>query len=125
MIAAIVSGENRMRFVRAVLIGLVILALVVLAAGLFLPKTAHVERSILIDAPPAAIYDVVSNLRRFNEWSPWYERDPDARYEYTGPERGVGAKMSWTSAQADVGSGSQEIIAADPDRAVTTRLDFG
>ena len=114
-----------MRFVRALLIALVVLAVVVLAAGLFLPKTAHIERSVLIDAPPAAVYEVVSSMRRFNEWSPWFERDPEARYEYTGPQSGVGAKMSWSSDQADVGSGSQEIIAAEPDRSVTTRLDFG
>lgn len=125
MIRANRNPGKPMRFVRALLIALVVLAVVVLAAGLFLPQTAHVERSVLIDAPPAEVYEVVSSMRRFNEWSPWFERDPDARYDFTGPQSGVGAKMSWSSDQADVGVGSQEIIAVEPDRSVTTRLNFG
>jgi len=32
-----------------------------------------------IAAPPAAVYDIVDDLRRFNEWSPWFEKDPKAR----------------------------------------------
>lgn len=114
-----------MRLLRVLLIALAILAVVVLAAGLFLPKQVHAERSIVIDAPPAAVYDVIGSMRRFNEWSPWFERDPNAHYEFSGPDHGVGSRMTWASDQGDVGSGSQEIIAADPGRSVTTRLDFG
>ena len=114
-----------MRVLRALLVALVLIAVVVLAAGLFLPRTVHVERAVVIDASPAAVYDVVSSMRRFNEWSPWLERDPNARYEYGGPDSGVGSRMSWSSEQSDVGSGSQEIVAVVPERSVTTRLDFG
>jgi len=96
-----------------------------LVAGLFLPGSAHVERTIATTAGPAAVYDIVSGFRRFNEWSPWSDLDPATRYTYSGPEQGVGAKMAWASDQRDVGSGSQEILAVEPGRSVTTRLDFG
>lgn len=114
-----------MRVLRTVLLSLAALLAVFLLVGLFLPTTAHVERSIIARASPAAVYEVVSDLRRFNEWSPWFDLDPQAVYTYSGPERGVGAKLAWTSEQRSVGSGSQEIIAAVPDRSVTMRLDFG
>jgi hypothetical protein len=96
-----------------------------LAAGLFLPKSAHVERSITTSASPATVYGIVNGFKRFNEWSPWFEMDPQAKYTYAGPESGIGATMTWSSQQSNVGSGSQEIIAVEPDKAVTMKLEFG
>ena len=114
-----------MKALRIILLSLAAALAVFLLVGLFLPTTAHVERSITTSANPTAVYEVVSSLRRFNEWSPWFDLDPQAVYTYSGPDRGVGAKVEWTSRQRSVGSGSQEIIAAVPDRSVTMRLDFG
>jgi hypothetical protein len=93
--------------------------------GLFLPGSAHVERSVVTSASPGTVYGIVSSYRRFNEWSPWFDLDPQARYTYAGPESGVGAKMTWTSDKQSVGSGSQEILAVEPDRMVKVKLDFG
>jgi uncharacterized protein YndB with AHSA1/START domain len=105
-----------------VLLGLVTLFFV---TGLFLPKSAHVERSITTTASPATVYGLVNGFRRFNEWSPWARLDPGTQYTYSGPDTGVGARMQWSSANADVGTGTQEIIAVEPDRRVTSKLDFG
>ena len=93
--------------------------------GLFLPKAAHVERSITTTASPGTVYGLVDGFQRFNEWSPWAGLDPDTKYTYSGPERGVGARMEWTSANPDVGNGSQEVIEVEPGRRVTSKLDFG
>ena len=93
--------------------------------GLFLPKIARVERSITIAASPEAVYELVDGFRRFNEWSPWARLDPATKYTFSGPERGVGARMEWSSDNPDVGAGSQQIIAVEPGRAVTSTLDFG
>jgi hypothetical protein len=105
-----------------VIAGLVGLLLVV---GLFLPTAAHVERSIATKASAATVYGIVSGFGRFNEWSPWFDLDPQARYTYSGPESGVGARMEWTSEKPDVGAGSQQIVAVESGRSVTTQLDFG
>jgi hypothetical protein len=67
----------------------------------------------------------VSGFKRFIEWLPWSDLDPNTRYTYSGPESGVGARMTWASDQREVGSGSQEITAVEPDRSVTTKLEFG
>ncbi|MCG8435225.1 MAG: SRPBCC family protein [Gammaproteobacteria bacterium] len=95
-----------------------------IAVGLFLPSTAHVERSTTINASPETIFNIVNDFSEFNRWSPWAERDPDTEYVFEGPASGVGAKMSWRSDNPDVGKGSQEIIESEPFTLVRVQLDF-
>jgi effector-binding domain-containing protein len=94
------------------------------AVGWFLPQTAHVERSIAVDAPPATVFTVLNGFRQFNRWSPWADIDPNATSSYEGPEAGVGARMSW-SGNAEVGTGSQEILESAPYSKVKVRLVLG
>jgi len=114
-----------MSVLKRILLGLTALAAVLVLVGLFLPASAHVERSTTIDAPPATVFALVNGFRSFNRWSPWAERDPEAEYLYEGPDSGVGAKMSWTSLNPQVGTGSQVITASQPYQRVETHLDFG
>ena len=105
---------------------LVITVVIIILAGSFvLPGEAVVTRSIEITAPPEKVFAIVGDMHRFQEFSPWAELDPNAKYAYEGPPTGVGQKMSWTSDNANVGSGSQTITEYDPPRHVTSELDFG
>jgi hypothetical protein len=108
------------------LVGL-LLVLVLLLAGIafVLPDRVHVERSITIARPKSQVHLLLTQLRRFNEWSPWFARDPAASYTFSGPDSGVGATLAWVSRQHDVGTGSQTIAAVVPDESVTMDLDFG
>lgn len=114
-----------MRFLKYLAWSVLAIVVVLLAVGLLLPTTAHVERSIRTTASPQTVYGIVDGFDRFNEWSPWAGLDPDTRYTYSGPATGVGARMEWSSDKPEVGSGNQEIIAVDPGHSVTMRLDFG
>lgn len=98
-----------------------LLALVCVGGGLLLPSTTHVERSIVIDRPPAQVHAMLDSFARFNEWSPWYALEPEAKYRYSGPASGVGARMAWEGEK--VGRGSQRIEASTPQR-VTVALEF-
>lgn len=113
-----------MRFLKYLIYSVLALAAVLLIVGVFLPTSAHVERSIHTSASPDSVYGIVDGFRRFNEWSPWAGLDPKTKYTYSGPESGVGARMEWSSDKPEVGSGSQEIVAVEPGRSVTMRLDF-
>jgi hypothetical protein len=64
-------------------------------------------------------------MKRFNEWSPWAEIDPNAKYAFEGPETGVGQKMSWESEHPNVGKGSQTIVEIADGSKVVSELDFG
>ncbi len=92
--------------------------------GLFLPRLVHVERSIEVSRPATEVFDLLNSYQQFTSWSPWASRDPDTQYEYTGPESGVGARLTWTGDPRLVGSGWQEIIESQPWSLIRTRLDF-
>lgn len=103
----------------------VTVAVIVVAGAFVLPAQSVVTRSIEIAAPPEKVFAIVGDLRRFQEFSPWAELDPNTKYTYAGPETGVGQAMSWTSDNAGVGSGSQTITEYDPPRRVVSDLNFG
>lgn len=103
-------------FVAVLLVGLV-------GIGFLLSDQVHVERRAEIAAPPAALYAVLNSFDKFEQWSPWAGLDPAMKVEISGPPAGVGARYAWHG-NAEVGSGSQEIIATTPDRSVTLKLVF-
>ena len=103
---------------------IVIAFVLFLSVGLFLPRNVHVERSIEIDRPASTVFVLLNSYRTFASWSPWAARDPDARYEFSGPESGVGARLSWSGDPRLVGSGWQEITESRPYSLIRTRLDF-
>ncbi len=114
-----------MKILMRVVLGLTLLVVVLAGMGLLLPRHVTVERSTEIAAPAAAIYPYTSDLKLFNEWSPWAQIDPNTEFTFSGTQSGQGARMSWRSDNPSVGAGSMEITEAVPDRLVRTSLDFG
>jgi len=100
-------------------------ALIIVGGSFLLPAQAVVTRSTEIAAPPDKVFAIVGDLRRFNEFSPWADLDPNIAYTFEGPESGLGQQMNWSSENADVGSGSQTITRYEPPNFVETQLDFG
>jgi effector-binding domain-containing protein len=92
------------------------------AVGLWLPDTAHVERSIEIERPVITVFTLLNGFESFPAWSPWAERDPAARYAVSGPPAGVGARLEWSGDPRRVGSGSLEIVESRAPTQVRSRL---
>ena len=103
----------------------VILGAALIAGAYLLPREVTVTRSTVIAAPPDAIFPHVNALQATQRWSPWLERDPDVQVIFSGPDSGVGNAMSWTSAEPNVGNGTQRIVESAPNERVVTALDFG
>ncbi|BBM00044.1 SRPBCC family protein [Microbulbifer sp. GL-2] len=110
-----------MRWIIYILVFLVLLLL----AGYLFPREVILERSVYIGKPPQVVFPYVNNFRKFNSWSPWRNIDPSMQYDYSGPEEGVGAEMSWRGENSKEGAGSQTIIASTPNSMVRTKLAFG
>lgn len=108
-----------------VIILLVLVGLVILVIGVALsrPKAFRYERSMTTAASASEIYSVVSDLRRWAEWSPWHKRDPAMTTENTGGPGEVGATHSWDG-NKQVGAGRMTITAVEPDRSIELKLDF-
>ena len=82
------------------------------------------ERSTFIARPASTVFSLLNSFESFEKWSPWADRDPQAVYEYSGPESGVGARMDWSGDSRLVGSGWQEITQSIPYSRVGMHLDF-
>ncbi len=94
------------RWILGIVAGLIVAVFVV---SLFMPTTLEVERSAVVNAPRAEVFQTLTDMREFNRFSPWHGIDPDAKYTYEGPQSGVGAKMSWESEHPQVGNGWMRI----------------
>lgn len=70
-------------------------------------------RSIVIDAPPAAIGSLLTDFEEWVRWSPWEGLDPDLERTYTGS--GVGARYAW-SGNKKAGQGSMTMTGIAPER---------
>ncbi len=99
-------------------------AIIIVGGSFLLPAHAVVTRSIEIAAPPEKVFAIVGDMHRFSEFSPWADLDPNIKYAFEGPESGIGQKMSWTSDNSSVGSGSQTIIEYQPPTHLANELDF-
>ena len=100
------------RVLKVVGLGLVGLVAVLVAVGLFLPRTWHVETSVVINATPEHIHPLVDDLKAWPTWAAWNkEMDPVVKWEYGGPSSGVGAWWSWDGPQ--MGHGKMTITKSD------------
>jgi effector-binding domain-containing protein len=103
---------------------IVISVFIFIIVGFLLPREVHVERSLEIKRPAAEVFDLLNSYQSFSAWSPWVEKDPDALYEFSGPESGAGARLSWSGDPRLVGSGWQEITESRPNTLIRMQLDF-
>ena len=80
---------------------MVVLAIVVILAMVIVmqPAKAHIEISIVINAPATSIFPEVSNYKNFNVWSPWTKMHP---HTFQGTQANVGSKMIWEGAKTGV-----------------------
>lgn len=105
----------------------VILSLIIIAAFIMLftfSDKAHVERSITIEAAPEEVYALLIDMKQFNQWSPWFDKDPDTQYDFDGSSSGIGAKMLWTSEHPEVGNGTMWIVAAEDNKMIESKMKF-
>ena len=112
-----------MAIFKKILLAFVVLIVLLLIGAFLLPSSSHVERSATIDAPLCTARVMVSDLKRFQEWSPWADRDPDAVYTYEMPRAGAGASVQWKGDDR-VGEGTMKVVAVE-EKEVRMTLDFG
>jgi ribosome-associated toxin RatA of RatAB toxin-antitoxin module len=105
-----------------VLLGIIVLIFVV---SFFLPGTAHIQRTKVINAPTSTVYAIVNDLKTYDEWMPWNRIDTNMKKTYGATDVGTGASYSWTSTNKNVGTGKLTITESIPNQKVTTALDFG
>ena len=92
-------------------IGLAVIIVLVVGISFFLPKTYHVERTVSVDAPPAQVHRLTSDLQNgWPQWEPWGEADDTIVTTYGEITAGVGAYQSWSNKD---GAGSLTLTMCD------------
>ena len=90
-------------------VALIIVFIIAVIVGLFLPSHAHVERSLDISHNPQQIFDVLNNFRRFPDYvgGELQAQDPQVKFSFSGPAYGPGATIHWTGGNdGKVGNGT-------------------
>ena len=100
------------------------MAILVVVVGFFLPRTIVVERSVVMDHPAEAIFDVLKDFRHFPQWSPWFTRVPEADFRIEGPDSGMGSTLVWSD-ESGSGEGRLWIVGLTPPARVDLQLELG
>jgi hypothetical protein len=112
-----------MRFLKRLLIGLVLLVVAFATVVWFQPDDYRLTRQTVIAAPAAAVFAQVNDLKKWDDWSPWAKLDPNAKVTFSGPQSGPGASFAWDG-NDKVGAGTMSITESKPNQRIATRTDF-
>ena len=112
-----------MKMLKKILLALVVIVVVLAVIGFFLPSHYRVERSVMMNAKPDAIFTHINTLKKWPEWTAWtVQRFPDMKLTYEGAASGPSAAYSWSSEK--MGAGRMEVIESVPSRKVAMKLAF-
>ena len=108
------------------IIGIIIgvLVVIILVLGLIAPKSYEVERTIVINAPKALVFDYCKYWEKWEKWSPWSDMDPAMEYTLEGKDGEVGAVYRWTGDPKLSGSGTMTMTSIDELKEVVYHLYF-
>ena len=113
-----------MKFIRLLVFFILAVIITVVALSFFLPTSQKVERSVVINAAAADIYNQLIKLENFNKFSVWSQQDSSAVYTLTGTDGTVGAATSWKGSTEISGEGKIEIISLETNKTVKHKLHF-
>lgn len=108
---------------KKILIGVGVVLVIFIVVVALQPSTYSVSRSQVINAPPAAVFPHVNELKKWAAWNPWEKLDPNMKMTYEGPEAGVGSSYSWVG-NSDVGEGKMTITGSKPNESIQFKLEF-
>ena len=104
-----------------IVIVVVILIAVILVFAATKPATLHVQRSMVVNAPPEKVFALVNDLRRWQQWEP--QEDSTTTRTFSGAPSGVGAASEWNS-RGRAGKGKMSVIESQPSSRVVVKVDF-
>jgi hypothetical protein len=108
---------------RGILIGIAAVVVGLMLVVATRPPTFHIERSIVIAAPPERAFAPVNDFHAWSEWSPWENVDPKMKRMFAGAPSGAGATYAWAG-DSNVGEGRMIIMKSDPPSEVGIQLEF-
>lgn len=80
------------------IVAIIMVFILAVIVGVFLPSHGHIQRSLSISHDPHQIYDVLNNFRRFDDYAGQVLKaeDPGLQLATSGAAYGPGAKVQWS-----------------------------
>ena len=113
-----------MKTTKRVIGTIITLIIIIVAVSYLLPRRTHLEHATYIKGAPETVYNLLSDLGDFKNWSPWGGADKNIKYSLGQPQRGPNATLDWNSNNAAIGSGKLTIIDAQPDSRLRLLLTY-
>lgn len=108
--------------IKKILLGLLVIVVLFIIVGFFMPAKLELRQSIVIDAPAEYAFEEINNLESWNNWSYWNTLDTSMTIMYGDKRTGAGAFYTWQSEQ--LGNGKASISESVPFTSINADLDF-
>ncbi len=79
------------------------LAFIVMVPPIFMARSYTASSSIVIQSSQYNVFPYFADLRNWEKWSPWKEKDSAAKYTYSENTMGAGSTMEWNSKKSGTG----------------------
>lgn len=100
----------------------VLLAIVFLGGAAMFPSDFSYAQSTVIKADRDDVHEWVGDMKKWNEWGPWKEEDPEMKTTYSEKTTEAGGWQSWTGPKA--GEGKMEFTKVSETEGVEYRIWF-
>ena len=111
-----------MKYIKRLGYLLAALLVLIVAAGIIMPKEMKVVVEREMDTPVSVNYNIANNFHSQEEWNPWMMGDETMQIEMGSITEGKGASYSWTSENS--GTGTQTITETSENEKITIDVDF-
>ncbi len=111
-----------MKFLKVLGIIIVVLAVIIVVGGMFLPKTYTVSRSTVINASDSVVYKNIADFNEFYKWNPWAKMEPTAKTKVSGPVAAADHLYEWEG--KETGQGYMKVKSVEPNKMVDIELKF-
>ena len=93
---------------------------IVALGGILLPDEVDIQRTRVIPATPAQVYDLLAEPAAWDKWAPWFQRDPFLEKKPLGEKSGPGARLAWRGKEQE---GRMMVTSAMPVSAVRLMIN--
>lgn len=112
------------KFLKISVITIGVLALLVMVPPLFMPSSYTASSSIVIESNSYNVFPYFADLRNWEKWSPWREKDTTTKYQYSDNSFGAGSTMAWDSKNEELGTGKITTVQFKKFHHINYQLDF-
>jgi effector-binding domain-containing protein len=100
------------------------LAFLVMVPPVFMPSSYTASSSIVIESNQYNVFPYFADLKNWEKWSPWREKDTTTQYVYSMNTFGAGSTMEWDSKNKELGTGKITTVQFKKYHHINYQLDF-